>query len=69
MIRFALSNDNIDVALVATTDSAHLAADVAYAAKGPLDAELFRTACQHLAAAGGGPGQGAYKGGGPTPVL
>jgi aryl-alcohol dehydrogenase-like predicted oxidoreductase len=69
MIRFALSNDNIDVALVATTDNAHLAADVAYAAKGPLDAELFRTACQRLAAAGGGPGQGAYKGGGPTPVL
>jgi aryl-alcohol dehydrogenase-like predicted oxidoreductase len=69
MIRFALSNDNVDVALVATTDNAHLAADVAYAAKGPLDAAMFRTACQRLAAAGGGPGQGAYKGGGPTPVL
>jgi aryl-alcohol dehydrogenase-like predicted oxidoreductase len=69
MIRFALSNDNVDVALVATTDDAHLVADVAYAARGPLDTELFQTACHRLAAAGGGPGQGRYQGGGPSPVL
>lgn len=69
MIRFALSNDNIDVGLVATTDDAHLAADIAYATKGPLDTELFQTACRRLTDAGGGPGQGEYRGGGPTPVL
>ena len=69
MIRFALSNENVDVALVATTDEAHLAADVAYAAKGPLAPELFETARQRLAAAGGGAGQGKYRGGGPTPIV
>ena len=69
MIRFAISNQNVDVALVATTDIAHLAADVEYAAKGPLDTALFQNACQRLAAAGGGPGQGKYSRGGPTPVL
>jgi aryl-alcohol dehydrogenase-like predicted oxidoreductase len=68
MIRFAMSNDNVDVALVATTDADHLAADVGYAGRGPLDAQLFKIACQHLAAAGGGPGQGEYQRGGPIPV-
>ena len=69
MIRFALANDNVDVALVATTDEAHLAADIDYAGKGPLDAALFRMACRRLADVGGGPGQGQYRGGGPSPVL
>ena len=69
MIRFAMTNDNVDVALVATTDEAHLAANVAYATKGPLDPQLFHAACERLAAAGGGPGQGVYQRGGPTPVL
>lgn len=69
MIRFAMANDNVDIALVATTDPAHLAADVAYAAKGPLDAALVQATCQRLAAAGGGPGQGVYARGGPTPVV
>jgi aryl-alcohol dehydrogenase-like predicted oxidoreductase len=69
MIRFVMSNDNVDVALVATTAEAHLAADIDYAAKGPLDPKLFQTACERLAAAGGGPGQGKYQRGGPTPVL
>jgi aryl-alcohol dehydrogenase-like predicted oxidoreductase len=69
MIRFAMSNDDVDVALVATTDVAHLAADIGYAAKGPLDAQLVALARERLASAGGGPGQGAYAGGGPTPVL
>ena len=69
MIRFALSHEDVDVALVATTDAAHLAEDIAYAAKGPLDADLSRMARQRLTAAGGGPGQGKYRGGGPTPVL
>jgi hypothetical protein len=35
----------VDVALVATTDAAQLAADIEYASRGPLDAELFHTAC------------------------
>ena len=69
MIRFAISNDNVDVCLVATTDQAHLVDDIAYAAKGPLDPTLYREACKRLAAAGAGPGQGTYRGGGPTPVL
>src|SRR5262249_18120537 len=69
MVRFAITSDNVDVALVATTDEAHLAADVAYAAEGPLDAALYRAAGERLAAAGGGPGQGKYARGGPTPVL
>lgn len=69
MIRFVLSNPNVDVALVATTDEAHLAADIAYAAKGPLDAATYKTACERIDAAGGGAGQGKYQGGGPTTVL
>ena len=69
MIRFAMANGDVDVCLVATTDAAHLAADVDYAAKGPLDAELAQAARRRLAAAGGGPGQGEYQRGGPTPVL
>ncbi|HEY4134022.1 MAG TPA: aldo/keto reductase [Alphaproteobacteria bacterium] len=69
MVRFALSNDDVDVALVATTDESHLAADIGYAAKGPLDAALLRKVRDRLAAAGGGPGQGKYHSGGPSPVL
>jgi aryl-alcohol dehydrogenase-like predicted oxidoreductase len=69
MIRFALSNDDVDIALVATTDEAHLTANVAYAAKGPLDMKLLEAARARLAAAGGGPGQGEYARGGPTPVI
>lgn len=69
MIRFVLTNPDVDVALVATTDDAHLTADIDYAAKGPLDATLYRTACARLEAAGSGSGQGTYRGGGPTPIL
>lgn len=69
MIRFVLSNDNVDVALVATTDETHLKADVEYAAKGPLDPELYQAAKRRLDAAGGGAGQGKYHGGGPSPVM
>jgi aryl-alcohol dehydrogenase-like predicted oxidoreductase len=69
MIRFAMANDNVDVCLVATTSEAHLAADIDYANRGPIDAGLYRLACERLTAAGGGPGQGKYHGGGPTPVL
>jgi aryl-alcohol dehydrogenase-like predicted oxidoreductase len=68
MIRFAMANESIDVCLVATTDDVHLAADIDYANRGPLDAGLYQTACARLAAAGGGPGQGKYRSGGPTPV-
>ncbi len=69
MIRFAMANDDIDVALVATTDSAHLAADIDHAARGPLDAATYRTARERIDAAGGGSGQGKYQSGGPTVVL
>jgi len=57
------------MALVATTNPDHLAANLRYVAKGPLDAVTFQEACQRLMAAGGGPGQGKYERGGPTPVL
>jgi len=59
----------VDVALVGTTDEAHLAADVDYAAKGPLDPKLYDEAKRRLDAAGGGAGQGKYHRGGPTPVM
>lgn len=69
MIRFVLTNEDVDVALVATTNPDHLAANLRYVAKGPLDAVTFQEACQRLMAEGGGPGQGKYERGGPTPVL
>jgi aryl-alcohol dehydrogenase-like predicted oxidoreductase len=69
MIRFVLSNDNVDVAIVATTDEAHLAANIDYAAKGPLDPKTVEEARRRLTAAGSMPGAGKYRGGGPTPVL
>jgi aryl-alcohol dehydrogenase-like predicted oxidoreductase len=69
MIRFVLSNEDIDVALVATTDRAHLAADIAIADRGPLDPDFLRAVKERITAAGGGPGEGRYHGGGPTPVL
>jgi aryl-alcohol dehydrogenase-like predicted oxidoreductase len=69
MIRFVLANDNVDVALVATTNHEHLLADVAYAAKGPLPQDVVAEAKRRLLAAGSGPGLGKYKGGGPSAVL
>ena len=69
MIRFVLSHPDVDVALVATTDLSHLKDDIAFAAKGPLDAGLLQAARQRLSAAGCGPGLGSYSGGGPTPIL
>jgi aryl-alcohol dehydrogenase-like predicted oxidoreductase len=69
MIRFVLSNKDIDIALVATTNESHLIDDIAIAGKGPLDADLLTEAKKRLDEAGGGAGQGKYKGGGPTPVL
>ena len=69
MIRFAMTNRDIDVALVATSDPAHLAADIAWASKGPLDAVLYEAARTRLAAAGAAPGEGKYVGGGPSVVV
>jgi aryl-alcohol dehydrogenase-like predicted oxidoreductase len=69
MIRYALTNDDIDVALVATTDPSHLNADVAYAAKGPLDPDLYAKIQSRLLQAGCGPGIGSYSTGGPTAVI
>jgi aryl-alcohol dehydrogenase-like predicted oxidoreductase len=69
MIRYVLSNENVDVALIATTDGSHLAANVDYASKGPLDSKRLEEAKRRLAAAGSAPGEGKYRGGGPTPVL
>lgn len=69
MIRFVLTNPDVDVALVATTNIDHLVEDILYASKGPLPPELHAEACRRLDAAGGGAGMGVYKGGGPTPVI
>lgn len=68
MIRYVLSNESVDVALVATTDRAHLASDIEYAGRGPLDATRLAEARQRLAEAGSKPGAGKYRGGGPTAV-
>jgi aryl-alcohol dehydrogenase-like predicted oxidoreductase len=69
MIRYVLSNDNVDTAIVATTDEGHLTTNIDYANKGPLDPKLFDEARRRLTAAGSAPGEGKYRGGGPTPVL
>lgn len=69
MIRFAFANPDIDVALVATTDMAHLAADVEIANRGPLPADVYDAARTRLRAAGAVPGQGEYVGGGPSIVV
>jgi aryl-alcohol dehydrogenase-like predicted oxidoreductase len=69
MIRFVLANDNIDVALVATTNEKHLADDIAIANKGPLGAATYSEACERLNAAGGGAGRGEYARGGPMSVV
>jgi aryl-alcohol dehydrogenase-like predicted oxidoreductase len=69
MIRFALSEAEIDVCLVATTDADHLAADIDYAARGKLEAPLYAEARRRLDAAGGGAGQGEYQRGGPSKVA
>lgn len=69
MIRYVLSNDNVDVAIVATTDENHLATNIDYANKGPLAPALLEEARRRLAEAGSKPGAGKYHGGGPTPVL
>jgi len=69
MIRFVLSNENVDIALVATTNPDNLRADVGYAAKGPLPQATIEEAKKRLLAAGCGPGLGKYKGGGPSAVL
>lgn len=69
MIRYVLSNDNVDTAIVATTNEAHLVTNIEYANKGPLDAKRLEEARRRLAAAGSAPGEGSYRGGGPTPVL
>src|SRR3954469_10499249 len=69
MIRYVLSNDNVDTAIVATTDEAHLTTNIDYANKGPLDPKLLEEARRRLTEAGSRPGEGKYRGGGPTPVL
>ena len=69
MIRYVLSNDDVDTAIVATTDVSHLVTNIGYANKGPLAAETVEEAQRRLAAAGSKPGAGSYRGGGPTPVL
>jgi aryl-alcohol dehydrogenase-like predicted oxidoreductase len=69
MIRYVLSNDNVDTAIVATTSEAHLAANIEHAGKGPLPSGILDEARRRLAMAGSAPGQGKYRGGGPTPVL
>jgi len=69
MIRFVLSNPGVDVALVATTNPEHLAANIEIAGRGPLDPGLYAEALKRIDEAGGGAGQGAYRSGGPTPIV
>jgi aryl-alcohol dehydrogenase-like predicted oxidoreductase len=69
MIRFVLSNENVDTAIVATTNESHLATNVAYANEGPLPAAMLEEAKRRLTAAGSAPGEGKYRGGGPTPII
>ncbi len=69
MIRYVLSNEAVDVALVATTNEKHLITNIEYANAGPFNARRFAEFKQRLAAAGSAPGAGKYRGGGPTPVL
>jgi hypothetical protein len=56
-----MANDNVDVTLVATTNAAHLAADIEYAS--------VPYGLPTLGRRRGGAGQGRYHRGGPTPVL
>jgi aryl-alcohol dehydrogenase-like predicted oxidoreductase len=69
MIRYVLSNENVDTAIVATTDESHLTTNIDYSNRGPLEPTLLEEARRRLTAAGSVPGEGKYRGGGPTPVV
>jgi aryl-alcohol dehydrogenase-like predicted oxidoreductase len=49
MIRYLLSNQNINTAIVGTSSTDHLGANVAAARKGPLTAEVYAVAQERLA--------------------
>jgi aryl-alcohol dehydrogenase-like predicted oxidoreductase len=55
MLRFTLSNPDLDTTIVGTKDLAHLRDNIAAALKGPLPEDLVREAKKRLTAAGSGP--------------
>jgi aryl-alcohol dehydrogenase-like predicted oxidoreductase len=55
MLRFTLSNPDLDTTIVGTKDVAHLGDNVAAALKGPLGDEVVREAKRRLASAGSRP--------------
>jgi aryl-alcohol dehydrogenase-like predicted oxidoreductase len=56
MLRFTLSNPDLDTTIVGTKDLAHLRDNIAAALKGALPENLVREAKKRLTAAGSGPG-------------
>ena len=69
MIRFALTNEDLDICLTGTTDISHLEENVLAAEKGPLDKEIHAIAVRRLAVAGSAPGDSEYRRGGPRPPV
>jgi len=49
-LRFTLSNPHLDTTIVGTSSRDHLAANVEFAMRGPLPAELYEEACRRLEA-------------------
>jgi aryl-alcohol dehydrogenase-like predicted oxidoreductase len=47
-LRFTLSNPDLDTTIVGTSNRDHLAANVEFAMRGPLPAELYEKARQRL---------------------
>lgn len=69
MIRFALTNEALDLCLTGTTNISHLEENVLAAEKGPLDPEIHALVVQRLTVAGSAPGDGEYRRGGPKPPV
>jgi aryl-alcohol dehydrogenase-like predicted oxidoreductase len=48
ILRFTLSHPGLSTTIVGTSNPAHLASNIAMAAKGPLPADLYDEARKHL---------------------